>query len=126
MAPIDECCEEKSGTTRIRTGDTRIFSPMLYQLSYGTVFLLASAKVRHIFELTKSFASFFCLYAKNKCKTLTDCALISYFIVLVKTKCLLVEEIEECSDTFEGRLLLVFNFDSKLDFCFSCTTKINA
>ena len=24
------------GTTRIRTGDTRIFSPMLYQLSYGT------------------------------------------------------------------------------------------
>ena len=25
-----------SGTTRIRTGDTRIFSPMLYQLSYGT------------------------------------------------------------------------------------------
>ncbi len=25
------------GTTRIRTGDTRIFSPMLYQLSYGTI-----------------------------------------------------------------------------------------
>lgn len=24
------------GATRIRTGDTRIFSPMLYQLSYGT------------------------------------------------------------------------------------------
>ena len=25
-----------SGTTRNRTGDTRIFSPLLYQLSYGT------------------------------------------------------------------------------------------
>ncbi len=25
-----------SGATRIRTGDTRIFSPMLYLLSYGT------------------------------------------------------------------------------------------
>ncbi len=27
----------KSGDTRIRTRDTRIFSPMLYQLSYVTV-----------------------------------------------------------------------------------------
>ena len=27
------CC----GTTRNRTGDTRIFSPLLYQLSYGTI-----------------------------------------------------------------------------------------
>ena len=26
-----------SGTTRNRTGDTRIFSPLLYQLSYGTL-----------------------------------------------------------------------------------------
>ena len=30
------------GTTRNRTGDTRIFSPLLYQLSYGTI---AGAKV---------------------------------------------------------------------------------
>ena len=29
--------ERRSGTTRNRTGDTRIFSPLLYQLSYGTV-----------------------------------------------------------------------------------------
>ena len=28
----------QSGATRNRTGDTRIFSPLLYQLSYGTVF----------------------------------------------------------------------------------------
>ena len=29
----------KSGATRNRTGDTRIFSPLLYQLSYGTFFV---------------------------------------------------------------------------------------
>ena len=29
----------QSGTTRNRTGDTRIFSPLLYQLSYGTILL---------------------------------------------------------------------------------------
>ena len=29
----------KSGTTRNRTGDTRIFSPLLYQLSYGTIIM---------------------------------------------------------------------------------------
>ncbi len=28
------------GATRNRTGDTRIFSPLLYQLSYGTNLLL--------------------------------------------------------------------------------------
>ena len=28
-----------SGATRNRTGDTRIFSPLLYQLSYGTLVL---------------------------------------------------------------------------------------
>ena len=35
-----------SGATRNRTGDTRIFSPLLYQLSYGTN-LLFSATVRY-------------------------------------------------------------------------------
>ena len=34
----------ESGATRNRTGDTRIFSPLLYQLSYGTV-AFACAKV---------------------------------------------------------------------------------
>lgn len=29
-----------SGATRNRTGDTRIFSPLLYQLSYGTITIL--------------------------------------------------------------------------------------
>ncbi len=35
----------QSGTNRNRTGDTRIFSPLLYQLSYGTLFVLR-CKVR--------------------------------------------------------------------------------
>ena len=35
-----------SGATRNRTGDTRIFSPLLYQLSYGTILLFAVAKVQ--------------------------------------------------------------------------------
>ena len=43
-----------SGATRNRTGDTRIFSPLLYQLSYGTV-LFASAKVWRFFGLCKYF-----------------------------------------------------------------------
>ena len=30
----------QSGATRNRTGDTRIFSPLLYQLSYGTNFTI--------------------------------------------------------------------------------------
>ena len=30
----------KSGVTRNRTGDTRIFSPLLYQLSYDTIFII--------------------------------------------------------------------------------------
>ena len=34
------------GATRNRTGDTRIFSPLLYQLSYGTILLFAVAKVQ--------------------------------------------------------------------------------
>ena len=28
------------GATRNRTGDTRIFSPLLYQLSYGTIIFI--------------------------------------------------------------------------------------
>ena len=32
------------GTTRNRTGDTRIFSPLLYQLSYGTIGFVCGCK----------------------------------------------------------------------------------
>ena len=34
----EDSVSQRSGTTRNRTGDTRIFSPLLYQLSYGTNF----------------------------------------------------------------------------------------
>ena len=52
-----------SGTTRIRTGDTRIFSPMLYQLSYGTIlFLFCECKGRPFFLTDQTFLSFFCFW----------------------------------------------------------------
>ena len=35
--PVRQLAFLAGGDTRIRTGDTRIFSPMLYQLSYGTL-----------------------------------------------------------------------------------------
>ena len=42
------CC----GATRNRTGDTRIFSPLLYQLSYGTI-VFGDAKIDIIFISAK-------------------------------------------------------------------------
>ena len=45
----------KSGATRNRTGDTRIFSPLLYQLSYGTVVLFNGCKGKHYLLHSKHF-----------------------------------------------------------------------
>jgi hypothetical protein len=45
------------GTSRDRTSDTRIFSPLLYQLSYGTS-VFGAAKVTHILNFLKFFQSF--------------------------------------------------------------------
>ena len=46
----------KSGATRNRTGDTRIFSPLLYQLSYGTMFIsFAVAKVVKLLDYAIAF-----------------------------------------------------------------------
>ena len=43
-----------SGATRNRTGDTRIFSPLLYRLSYGTnVAKIESAKVTAFLGIAK-------------------------------------------------------------------------
>ena len=36
----------QSGATRNRTGDTRIFSPLLYHLSYGTINHICGCKYR--------------------------------------------------------------------------------
>ncbi len=74
----------KSGATRNRTGDTRIFSPLLYQLSYGTVcFSFAGAKVGIIFVSTKFLQIFFEILLRFKkmpylCarKTETECSAV--------------------------------------------------
>ena len=44
----------RSGATRNRTGDTRIFSPLLYQLSYGT-FFVCGCKDKENFLYCKAF-----------------------------------------------------------------------
>ena len=51
------------GATRNRTGDTRIFSPLLYQLSYGT-FSFAGAKVGIVFHIAKFSADYFCYWGE--------------------------------------------------------------
>ena len=44
------------GATRNRTGDTRIFSPLLYQLSYDTMFIsFAVAKVVKLLDYAIAF-----------------------------------------------------------------------
>ena len=44
------------GATGNRTGDTRIFSPLLYQLSYGTMFIsFAVAKVVKLLDYAIAF-----------------------------------------------------------------------
>ena len=57
------------GATRNRTGDTRIFSPLLYQLSYGTKFCLRNTlsfdwdcKDRHFFFTCKLFSKYFSIF----------------------------------------------------------------
>ena len=63
-----------SGTTRNRTGDTRIFSPLLYQLSYGTIVLLSGGachlpiaganidKISQSANVWRNFSPFFTLF----------------------------------------------------------------
>ena len=55
------CC----GATRNRTGDTRIFSPLLYQLSYGTVVLRVQRYDKFFVRaniLIKNFKNFLFLF----------------------------------------------------------------
>ena len=48
-----------SGATRNRTGDTRIFSPLLYQLSYGTKMVIGRAFHFVIEDLSETIVSCF-------------------------------------------------------------------
>ena len=60
-----------SGATRNRTGDTRIFSPLLYQLSYGTIALsgFASAKVDFFLEMPKFYRKNIVIRSGKVCKS---------------------------------------------------------
>ncbi len=57
----------KSGATRNRTGDTRIFSPLLYHLSYGTVFCFDDAKIGH-FSIFQNFGVKFLSFFVYLCR----------------------------------------------------------
>src|SRR6188768_3341310 len=48
---------EGSGWSRNRTGDTRIFSPLLYQLSYPA-FTLGRRRMHAVFSLASAFPHF--------------------------------------------------------------------
>ena len=62
------------GATGNRTRDTRIFSPLLYQLSYGTRLFINTlsfdwdCKGRHFFLTCKFFFKFFHFFRKNRRK----------------------------------------------------------
>ena len=89
-----------SGATRNRTGDTRIFSPLLYQLSYGTS-SFAVAKVDIIFGCCKCFETFLCkkwyflsylfFWApkKNALRKIIDissCVIHNLFVILLRKR----------------------------------------
>ena len=52
------------GATRNRTGDTRIFSPLLYQLSYGTI-IFANAKIDIFFIFPTILKKYMLFFAKR-------------------------------------------------------------
>ena len=56
-----------SGATRNRTGDTRIFSPLLYQLSYGTSIFMFATNVSRL--RLQRYANFWNLqtFQQKKC-----------------------------------------------------------
>ena len=57
----------QSGATRNRTGDTRIFSPLLYQLSYGTSIFMFATNVSRL--RLQRYANFWNLqtFQQKKC-----------------------------------------------------------
>ena len=63
-----------SGATRNRTGDTRIFSPLLYQLSYGTIVFpcLRVQRYKQFLVPANLFLLFFCFVTSvnKKCRFL--------------------------------------------------------
>ena len=76
------------GATRNRTGDTRIFSPLLYQLSYGTLRWIASAKLLLFVESTKFFRNYFSkksiIATALSFKNSSPCQKYHYFIARIR------------------------------------------
>ena len=90
----------KSGATRNRTGDTRIFSPLLYQLSYGTVVLFNECKGKHYLLHSKCFNGKYSkkMYfkedteksifsSKKNSKTICSLKISCTFAAVIKTGC---------------------------------------
>ena len=81
------CC----GATGIRTRDTRIFSPLLYQLSYGTIvmsanFVLASAKIATFFYSANFYGKKISkIFTKITPYLLISCKLVGYVICALRT-----------------------------------------
>ena len=88
------------GATRNRTGDTRIFSPLLYQLSYGTVVLFNECKGKHYLLHSKCFNGKYSkkMYfkedteksifsSKKNSKTICSLKISCTFAAVIKTGC---------------------------------------
>ena len=79
------------GATGIRTRDTRIFSPLLYQLSYGTIvisanFVLASAKIATFFYSANFYSKKISkIYAKIIVYLLMSCKSVYYIVNNLRT-----------------------------------------
>ena len=69
------------GATRNRTGDTRIFSPLLYQLSYGTNFLVTSFTLILRMQRYDIFLNCASFWLSIFVCTLTDCELVILFLI---------------------------------------------
>ena len=79
------CC----GATRIRTRDTRIFSPLLYQLSYGTIVMsclicLSECKDIHFFLICKLFRKNYFIFFHHPCNKISYNPIYQQFTVEIK------------------------------------------
>ena len=77
------------GATGIRTRDTRIFSPLLYQLSYGTIVMsclicLSECKDIHFFLICKLFRKNYFIFFHHPCNKISYNPIYQQFTVEIK------------------------------------------
>ena len=70
------------GATRNRTGDTRIFSPLLYQLSYGT--LVLRVQRYDVFLKQANILQEKCTFSKNLLFYVWNTANINYLCIVIE------------------------------------------